>query len=427
MLKESQVRSENRISRGTHADSPPQIIMLLNDRAHIVWLNRERANSSFEEAAFAEGMNVHDLLHSGCGGDCSLNEIWSDAWSHLAMHDVQEWEISDSFLNKVLRCHLVRSPSVRHQEERRSARAILTVNDISDFREAHNTLISQKNALAQRLSEQEANLSESRDQLMRECEVHDLAREMLTESRHKMQLLARELTYAQENERRRIALDLHDGIAQRLGAVKYYIETIGRQLEEKGCEREGEMLGVVITQIKDTTEELRRISSNLSPIQLDGCGIQEALEVLCKDFENQISHITLNRDINVNEKGMPDLIMIAIYRVVQEAVQNISKHADANSVELRLARSDDGIVLQISDDGCGFDMEEPQKKIHMWSGSGLSNMKERVEASAGKIEITSQPGHGTHITAQWTEEVLRLLGSDEAVGNRVGSNGGDIV
>jgi signal transduction histidine kinase len=346
----------------------------------------------------------------------------------LASHDVQEWEISDHFLDRILRYHLVKSPGGRHRlEERRSARAILTVKDITDFREVHRTLVRQKDDLVRRLSERDVRLNESHERLLQECEVHDIARDMLNESRQKLRLLARELSNAQESERRRIALDLHDGIAQRLGAIKYHVEIVGQQIADKGCKQEFEMLQAVVGQIRDTTEELRRISSNLSPVQLEDSGIEAALKLLCKDFESQCSHIELRHEISLCGGSVPELIGVAIYRVAQEAMQNIAKHANSSSVKVCLGRSDHGIVLKITDDGLGIGTRESREETHKWSGSGLGNMRERVEASAGTFEIRSELGEGTCVLAHWSDNELALLGSDEAVGDRVSCDGRDIV
>ena len=428
MPVESQTDAHDLESHGSLAEPPPQIILLLDENARLLCANRRRADTSFSAIVDTAGSDVHDVLHSDCAGDCPFNDAWLNAWSQFGMRHIQEWEINDSLLDKVLRLNLVRSPNIRDDKaERRSARAILTIKDITAFREAHKTLIHQKNELSRRFHEQGINLSESRQQIAQQGEVHDRDRELLTESRQKLRLLAHQLTNAQESERRRIALDLHDGIAQRLGAIKYYIETISGQLKGKDNDPEIAMLDDVIDQIKNTAEELRRISSNLSPSQLDDYGIQVALGMLCKDFETQFPHITLRHKICLSEHDVPDLIKISIYRVVQEALHNISKHADPASAQVCLVESDGEIALTITDDGCGFDPEDRHSQMLVQSGSGLNNMRERVGATAGTIEIKSRPGDGTCISAKWSEEVLRLLGSDEAVRDRISRHGRDAM
>jgi signal transduction histidine kinase len=426
--EESQADRNDLKSHGSAAELPPQITLLLDEDGRLLSANRKRAGTSLHAIADTEGLDVHGVLHVACPGDCPLDALWLNAWSQFKTSDIREWEINDPLLNKVLRLNLVRSPNMRQgKAERRSARSILTIKDITAFREAHESLIDQKNELLNRVHEQDINLSESCQQLANECQVHDRNRELLAESRRKLRFLAYQLTCAQEHERRRIALDLHDGIAQRLSATKYYIEGISEKLKREDSDLEIGMLDEAIDQIKSTAEELRRVSSNLSPSQLDDYGIQVAVEILCKEFEMQYPDSAICHKINLGKHGLPELIEIAIYRVVQEALHNISKHAEAMSVQICLTESDAAIALTIVDDGCGFCPPDQQLQVVERPGSGLRNMRKRVEATAGVFEIVSQSGDGTRISATWSDKVLRLLGSSEAVRDGVSRYGRDAV
>lgn len=426
--EESKAIAADAKSSKAGAVSPPQVMLLLDENAKLVCANASPAKTFGNRITDAEGLGVHDALHTECSDDCPFNVLWLDAWTHFNTRSLQEWEYRDPVLDKLLRLNLARPPSTRRNEiERRSIRAILTIKDITRFRDGHEALIKQKTELLRLIDKQVVDLSETRQRLTRERESHDRHKELLTESQRKLRSLARQLTHVQENERRRIASDLHDGIAQRLGVIKYNIETCSEQLRAENSDLDISMLDETVEQIKNTVEELRRISSNLSPSQLDDYGLRLALEMLCQDFETQFPDIEFRHRICLTEIDIPELIKITIYRVVQEAVHNIAKHARPTSPQLCLEQSDTGIVLTVSDDGCGFGAENVESHMPFRFGSGLTNMRERVETTIGEFQIDTRPGHGTCIRASWSAEVVRLLGSGEPVCNGVSRDGRDAV
>jgi two-component system NarL family sensor kinase len=159
-----------------------------------------------------------------------------------------------------------------------------------------------------------------------------------------------------------------------------------------------------IEEIKDLVEEVRRISNNLSPSMLEDFGIHVALDWLCKEFKAQNPALNVECAILVDEGETPELVKAAIYRVAQEALNNITKHASAKQVRAFLRPSDGGIELIIPDDGDGFDVREKSQGYDGRAGLGFRSMRERVEATGGKFRLVSKPGKVAEIHAKWASE-----------------------
>lgn len=414
--------------RGLPRAAPPQIVLLLDAEARVLSLQARQTERGFGIVAESPDLPVHDVLHRGCGGGCEFEALWHDLWQRLASEDILEREIYDNYLNRVVRLSLVSAPGGRrHEPERRRQRAILTVNDITDCRRRSEALARERRLLQAEISLREQELEKFRTELAEEQELHGRDQELLDESRKRLRSLAQQLTQAQENERRRIALELHDGIAQRLGAIKFYMETISERLKGSENIREIDMLDESVKQIRDTADELRRISCNLSPPHLNDADIRDALCSLCDDFAMQYPDVELRCDIEIGDNEVPDVTKTAIYRIVQEALHNISKHANADQVTVSLKRDRSDILLSVADDGEGFSGDYTGGRASIEAGFGLRNMCERAEATTATFDVSSTPSAGTVISARWTYEVLQSLRGDEAVRDRVGGDSRDAV
>jgi signal transduction histidine kinase len=218
--------------------------------------------------------------------------------------------------------------------------------------------------------------------------------------------LSRQLIQAQEQERKRIASELHDGIAQSVSVVKYRIEDAVARISEENPELDLTALEATIADMKSLVDEVRRISSNLSPSMLEDFGIQVAMEWLCKDFRAQNSNLDVSCSVSIDEAETPELVKVAIYRVAQEALQNIAKHSAATRVRTLLESADGGVKLVIADNGSGFDPDTGQRGFDGKGGLGLRSMRERVDATGGKFELKAAPKKGVEVRAFWAAEDL---------------------
>ncbi|HHY21714.1 MAG TPA: histidine kinase [Bacilli bacterium] len=196
---------------------------------------------------------------------------------------------------------------------------------------------------------------------------------------------------AQEEERKRLSREIHDGPAQMLANVMLRAELVERVYEDKGIEQALEEIRNLRKMVVSSLSEVRRIIYDLRPMALDDLGIIPALSNYLKNFSGrtgldvQFKH--LGKDMRFSQQ-----IEVSIFRLVQEAVQNAYKHAKAASVQVKVEVKDTKVILIVKDDGIGFD--PTQKKENSF---GLIGMKERVHVLEGKIDIVSKLNSGTTI------------------------------
>jgi len=217
-----------------------------------------------------------------------------------------------------------------------------------------------------------------------------------------LEKLSSKLINAQEEERKRIAGDLHDGIGQTLSAVKFMVETVLETLRDKVPKTELGTLETLIPMLQKATEEVRTIVMNLRPSILDDLGILATIGWFCRNFESIYTDIRIEKQIHIREKEVPDDLKTVIFRVMQEAMNNVAKHSHADHVIIRLGKKDDSIELLIRDNGRGFDVSLAHSQdVSENNGAGLANMKERTELSDGAFQTESAPGGGVAIRAAW--------------------------
>jgi len=228
---------------------------------------------------------------------------------------------------------------------------------------------------------------------VRENMEHKRADKELRESQKRLRYLSSELLTAQEKERKRIAGELHDSVAASLGAIKINIEKFFGQMKQD--ERTRLASADLIARVQQTAEETRRIMSNLRPSVLDDLGILPAINWFCREFQKTYSSISIEKQIDIEENDIPDSLRTPIFRIFQEALNNVAKHSQASLVNLFLQKRDTGIELTIRDNGRGSDLDTATR------GLGLSTMRERAELSGGSFAIESVVGQGTVIQVSW--------------------------
>ncbi|SLN61833.1 Oxygen sensor histidine kinase NreB [Roseovarius litorisediminis] len=211
----------------------------------------------------------------------------------------------------------------------------------------------------------------------------------------KLKKLTQRVFDAQEEERGRVARELHDGISQILVGVRYALDTARRRLDV-GDKRASETLDRGITHLSGAIQEVRRISRDLRPGALDDLGLGPALKALAEDFGNRTG-IKTDFSTVVFRNRLDDEAKIALYRVAQEALTNVERHAGASQVSIDVRGHARGATLRIADNGIGLDHEQADKAPG--SGLGLRNMQERVEQLDGTLRVLSSKT-GTVITAE---------------------------
>jgi PAS domain S-box-containing protein len=227
------------------------------------------------------------------------------------------------------------------------------------------------------------------------------AEEALRESDKELRILSNQLLSAEEKERKRMARELHDGIGQALSAIKFSIENSLRGLRSSPYETELKSLEAVIPLTQKTIEEVRRIVKDLRPSILDDLGILATITWFCREFQNVYGNIRINRELGIQETDIPSPLKTVIYRILQEALNNIAKHSQADRVNLKLQKTSAGIELMVGDNGTGFNLTRAMSLNPSRRGFGLASMRERAQLSGGEFEISSEPGDGTTIGVRW--------------------------
>jgi PAS domain S-box-containing protein len=231
-------------------------------------------------------------------------------------------------------------------------------------------------------------------EIIRDITERKRTEEVLKQSEKNMRYLASQLLNAQEDERKRLSRELHDELGHALLALKLQVESVEEQLLPQQVILKNEVKKI-LEFINATIEEVRRLYLDLSPGDLEDLGLTAALRSLMEDFSQLQKHIRWTIKLDNLDGLFPLPTQTAIYRIVQEALTNIGKHASPKNVFLGIKREIQEVSFIIKDDGIGF---EPNKVVTEKKTLGLLAMKERVNILGGAFELWSQENRGTKIS-----------------------------
>lgn len=215
----------------------------------------------------------------------------------------------------------------------------------------------------------------------------------LRESYTQLQHLTERLITAQEEERARIARDLHDDIGQRVASVSIGLSRLRREIADASSPM-GESLTDLQQQASTLSTDLRQLSHDLHPGVLEHLGLLEALRARCDDFRAE-SGIDARLEVSDTWRDVPHAVALCLYRIAQEALRNVAAHADARSVIVSLDRQDGHTIMRVTDDGRGFETGAAARR----AGLGLVSVAERIRMLGGTLDVVAAPGAGTTIVA----------------------------
>ena len=221
----------------------------------------------------------------------------------------------------------------------------------------------------------------------------EASRQSLEVSQAQLRHLTAQLLSAQDDERRRIARELHDELNQRVISLAFDIDDQLQQLPGLPAAART-TLQVIKNEVAELSDHLRDLAHRLHPSVLDDLGIMSALRVCAQEFE-QREHIPVRLALEESERPLTRHLAECLFRVTQEALRNVAKHAGALHVFLALTYHEDHVLLRVEDDGCGF---TPQDRQSVQRGLGLVSMGERVRLLEGTLTLTSDPGRGTQLS-----------------------------
>jgi signal transduction histidine kinase len=243
--------------------------------------------------------------------------------------------------------------------------------------------VLEKRRQAQLLSSEQARI-DALDQLRTEL----LAREQMRQG------LMRSIVLAQEDERARIARELHDETSQTLTAFTFHLAVL-RQLEPRN-DKARQQLEYLQTLSRQMSQDIYRLVRDLRPAQLDDLGLVAALQYLISETEKRTGLITALH-VSGDKRRLDALVETVLFRVAQESLTNVARHAGVQSARLYLAFLPERVTLRIEDDGQGFD---PAVAVSPSGGLGLVGIRERVESIGGNLYVDSAPGFGTRVEVQ---------------------------
>ncbi|HZJ46999.1 MAG TPA: MASE1 domain-containing protein [Pyrinomonadaceae bacterium] len=220
------------------------------------------------------------------------------------------------------------------------------------------------------------------------------SQEKVLQSNKQIRALAARLISAQESERRRISLLLHDDVSQNVAALGLSISRLKRKLPTSNEELLGE-LSQLGSQAYDLTTQIRRLSHQLHPEVLEHLGLVKALESHVTEFGSE-EHIEMSFKADVRIEPLPIELSVCLYRVALEGLRNISRHSGAKFAKVILKETNGYLTLEVSDSGIGFDVERARRG----NGIGLASSEERIRLLQGSFEIRSNPETGTTMTAK---------------------------
>jgi len=213
----------------------------------------------------------------------------------------------------------------------------------------------------------------------------------LHQSTERIRELASRLIGAQESERTRIAMELHDGVSQRLAALSLGLSALKRHLGPEGLEQFGRLQ----SSAHALANEIRSLSHELHPGALRHAGLLAAIRSTCRDLDGK-NGVSITLAGGEDLPALPANVSLCLYRVAQEALHNVVHHAKARHVSVILARDNGNLRMSVCDDGCGFDQADARAS----DGVGLISIEERVRMMRGKVEIDSNPRTGTEVRVE---------------------------
>ncbi len=273
---------------------------------------------------------------------------------------------------------------------------VCVARDIIERKKSEMVLQKAHRELEKRVKERTVDLSRANDQLLTEIDERKKIEAALIDSRNELRVLSSHILTAQEKERKKLSYELHDDLGQSLSLLKMQISSIRRKLsgdQTKLITECDEMLAY----IRSVIENVRRLSKDLSPSILEDIGLSAAIQRLIDDF---MKYCTIGADIDIEE--IDDFFsseqQIIIYRIFQEILTNIEKHAEANRVSVIIKNVGGSIFFTVKDNGKGFKTERRSGKYSSSKGIGLAAMQERARMLDSSFNIMSREGMGTEIT-----------------------------
>jgi len=371
----------------TLLDSSPLIIWCKDKEGKILFANRR--------AAEAFGCSVKDILNTYCYGFHSKAEADKFRKDDLTVIN------SGKPISGMIERYAIPSGEERwaltnkipyHDDDGNVVGVVVFVMDITERKRKEETLLTIHNDMEMRLNELTSDMISANEKLQYEIIERQRAEEALKNTHNLLRNLNSRLEFIREEERKKIALEMHDELGQILTVLQLDLSWLNMKIPKKYkmlIEKTNEMEN----SIKDMIQSVQRISSELRPPVLDDLGIMAAVEWQAKKFQNRTG-IECSITSNSERISLGRDISTAFFRILQECLTNIARHANATEVKVDLREIDGAVTLRISDNGRGITKD----KISDPKSLGLTGIRERLHPLNGKLTIKGEKGRGTIIS-----------------------------
>lgn len=348
-----------------------QAIVILDKNLKVIRVNKTIELWGWAEATKVQGTHILNLITPAIQNDSSKE--WVDEWCQLDTQSNAEWVSHNDKSGKVYRFSFFPNKNIDVTDHGKACYAVMLITDITN----------QNNLSASNIPEKENDETD-----------------LIRLSAYRLHQLANKLIQSQEDERKRVSSELHDGLGQILSALKYKVEFAAIEFKDKSKPIEAEeTLNDILENVTFALSELRRVSSNLRPSVLEDLGIILTLKWFAEEYNKIYTELNVEFKIDVKEIDIPDKNKHIIYRIVQESMNNIAKHSDAKNIRVYLTKSESGTFLQIKDDGSGFDLNKIKQRKK--AGIGLKTMEERAVSSGANFSMKSNASSGTVVQVSW--------------------------
>lgn len=391
-------------------DALAEVVCLLDDTSRIVRANRAVERWSLCKVGDAIGRTPHELLHPGCKvARCTLAAGIRRAWK--ALHDRKPPEFAHQAAGLATVWRLSLRPLGPEAGAARSSKgplAVLVVSNASELHRARNALEKFNATLESRVRTRTRELADANRDLRNEVARREAAERAQRMSLNELAHMSEELITAQEHERRRIAVELHDSVGQSLAAVKYSLERAMAMLQQPGSDEAHAVIGLALDGVQQAAGSIRTIATNLRPTVLDDMGAASAIAWFCRRFAEIYPSIRVATVLAAGDSAIPDRLGTTVFRCAQELLNNVAKHSQATQVVVELRREGLQLTLEIRDDGVGL-RDRPIGSPRS-GGHGIRNLRERAEMTGGQFLIGPALPSGTAARIRW------FLMNDEAAG-----------
>ena len=398
----------------TTVDVLSDLICLLDSAGRVTRVNRVVERWNLGSITGVLGRDLHGLLHDACSAEsCPLQAALGSAEADARSGEVREFEFRDALLGRAL--HVTLRPMTTSAGEAPASNdcyAVAIVADVTALHLAREALHAVNAELETRVRVRTDELADANRDLQNEIMRREAAEQALRRSRNELAILSRQQIAAQENERKRIARELHDSVGQQLSAIKYGLERIELAQQARMHESLLQVLRRAITGLQDVLDELRSIAMNLRPAVLDDLGAASAVSWFCREFAQSYPALQLHEAVSVRDADVPERLGTAVFRSVQELLNNVAKHSQAHKVMVSLSRRVDRLVLEVNDDGVGLGPAGATSRA-LRAGRGIHNLRERAEMTGGQFTLSAaESGTGSHARVEWHLAAAEALKPD---------------